>query len=669
MKIQFRNHWNEIFIFSILLLILLMLVRISNVLIFGDLQDIGQSLKFTDEFLFKGFRFDLKLISSILIALFWLPVILLSWLLPEKWFSNYLQLALKIILVLLVYVIFVDIGYIFYFQKPIDVLIFGLLEDDTDAIISTILANFKILLFFAAFILFTIGILRFYSSLVSRFKRPTEKLMSAKIQLFSWLISFLLLAMLARGSLDSFPLQRKHASVSDNTFLNSMVMNSVFNLYYSYRDKSVNNQAVFKQDILKLNQLGNVDQLLQKAGYDELHPLLRKTAKNTQLEKIKPHVIFVFMEGWSAQIARAHSVEKNNVLGEFAQHAAEDHFFTRFLASQYATNPAIEALLVNSPITPLSQSIANKTSFNLSNVLPFKKQNYRTLFLSGGYSSWRNHNNFWLLQGFDKYIGRSEIENSFQVDASDNPWGVYDQYVFDYLKKSLQQADQDGESLFSAVLTTNNHPPIRLPKSYVQPPLSPAAYGLKNDDQSKLSLLSGFHYQTDQLGQFISWIKNSEFRDKVIIAATGDHPQRTLLDNSSNAQKYIRYSVPTYFYVPESFDLIKEVPENVSGSHYDIFPTLIELSLSNAEYYNFGQPFMDKSVENSYGWATSGEFLFSEGIVDSRNNKLFRWLDDQQLLLNSTSELATEEQLSVINEERYRRILKKYLIVKDYKKH
>ena len=76
---------------------------------------------------------------------------------------------------------------------------------------------------------------------------------------------------------------------------------------------------------------------------------------------------------------------------------------------------------------------------------------------------------------------------------------------------------------------------------------------------------------------------------------------------------------------------------------------------------------MDKSVEDSYGWATSGEFIFSEGIVDSRNNKFYHWLDDQYLLLNSTSESATEEQLSVIREESYRRILKKYLIVKDYK--
>jgi len=54
-------------------------------------------------------------------------------------------------------------------------------------------------------------------------------------------------------------------------------------------------------------------------------------------------------------------------------------------------------------------------------------------------------------------------------------------------------------------------------------------------------------------------------------------------------------------------------------------------------------------------------------MVDSRNNKFYRWLDEQQLLLSSTSELVTEEQLSVINKERYRRILKKYLIVKDYR--
>ena len=643
-----------------------MLARISNVFTFGDLQDIGRSLTFLDEFLLKGFRFDIKLLASILITFVWFPVILLSWFTPKKWFALYLRLILKVFLVLLVYLIFVDTGYIFYFQKPIDVLIFGLFEDDTSAILSTIFDNYKVLLFFAGFIISTVAVLRLYSKIVNHFEYKPAKVSSVKIQLFSWLLSFLLLAVLARGSLDSFPLQRKHASVSDNTFLNSMVMNSAFNLYYAYHDKGVNSQAIFKQDILKINRLDNYRQLLEKAGYDDQHPAFKTTEKNVELEKIKPHVIFVFMEGWSSQIALTQSAD-NDVLGEFARHAEEDYFFTRFLATTYGTNPAIESLLMNSPITPLSQSIANKTQFTLSNVLPFKKQGYQTLFLSGGYSSWRNHNNFWLIQGFDQYTGRSQIENHFKVDASDNPWGVYDQYVFDYLKESLQQSEQSGRPLFSAVLTTNNHPPVRLPKSYQRPSFKPSVFGFDDSDETKLSQLSGYHYQTDQLGKFMSWIKNGEFKDKVIVVATGDHPQRTFIDNSATNEKYLRYSVPAYIYVPESMDKLKAVSRNIPGSHNDLFPTIFELSLSNASYYNFGQPFMDKKDGEAYGWATSGEFILQEGMLDSKNKTFYAWADAEKLLTNPVSEPVSDKQMSVINLEFYRKLLKEYLIVADYK--
>ena len=108
--------------------------------------------------------------------------------------------------------------------------------------------------------------------------------------------------------------------------------------------------------------------MIELAGYTEKQPLVRTTAVNEALEKARLHVIFVLMEGWSTQIALAQS-QSNDVLGEFSRHAKEDHFYTRFFANRYATNPSIEALLINLPITPLSQSIANETHFSLSNVL------------------------------------------------------------------------------------------------------------------------------------------------------------------------------------------------------------------------------------------------------------------------------------------------------------
>ncbi len=664
MRFQFRENLSVVVVFSILLLSLLTFARAFNVLVFGHWHELVMNAGYLDNLFFKGFRFDLKLLSSILLVIFWFPV-LLSWLFPGRIFHTYLKLVLNLILILLVFLVFVDVGYLYYFQRPVDVLIFGLFEDDTQAIMSTIVGNYLLLFIFAGFIVVFYLLSRsFYRLTAASYWKATGS-MSLLKQLMLWLVSLVVLVVLTRGSLDTFPLQRKHASVSDNTFINSMVMNSAFNLYYAYSDRKVSNQGLFKQDILKANGLANLQQLQQQAGYSSKNPLQRRTAFNAQLEKLRPHVIFVLMEGWSTQIARGQS-EQNNVLGEFARHAQQDHYFLQFFTNQYATNPSIEALLMNSPITPLSQSLASNTSLSLSNVLPFKQKDYQTLFLSGGYSSWRNHNNFWLQQGFDRYIGRSEIERFYTVDASDNPWGVYDEYLFKYLIKSIQQAEQDNQSLFSFVLTTNNHSPVRLPKTYRQPPLDPSVYGLPADDKEKISILTGYNYQSDQLGRFISWVKQSSLKDKVIIVATGDHPHRLFIDNSASEDKYLRYSVPAYFYVPESLDLLKDVAPDMPGSHNDLFPTLFELSLSQADYVNFGQPFNFKNIDTAYGRSSDGQFLFPEGVVDSQNHSFYRWLDDEKYLLNAQALTVPQSRLSDLSEEQYRRLLKQYLIVRDY---
>lgn len=667
--IKLHRYLKETLIFSALLLLFLMGARLAQVSIFGDWVELQNASRYFGDFFLRALRFDLKLVATAVFLLVWLPL-LLSPLIPEKIFTLYLRFILKTLLVSVIFLEFVDIGYLHYFQKPIDVFIFGLQGDDTRAVLSTMLGNADLLVLFAGFLLTSFTFIWLFSwASHSRQTSPDRVNRSVK-HFVVWFVGLLILFVLARGSIDTFPLQRKHASVSDNNFLNSMVMNSTFNLRYAYVDWEIANDGIFKRDIIRFHELSNVDELKSKAGYSESYPLIRSTAKDVLLEKTRPHVIFVQMEGWSAHIARKHS-EQNNVLGEFAQHAQQDHFYTQFFTNNYATNPSIEALLLNSPITPMSQSVARNTHFRLSNVTPFKDRNYQTLFLSGGYSSWRNHNDFWLKQGFDEYIGRSKIEQTFQVDASDNPWGVYDEYVFKYLEQRLQQAESLGESLFSFVLTTNNHPPIRLPESYEFPALDPQAYSNAEKGDAydyQMSLLQGFHYQTEQLGQFISWVKNSQFKDKVIIAATGDHPQRTFVENTAITDQYLRYSVPAYFYVPEALDKLKDSSKSLPGSHSDLFPTLFELALPEISYYNFGQPIMKKNAANAYGWISSGEYLFSNGVANSKNKKFYAWADDKNDRLNATATDIDEIKSRAIEQEHYRRILKQYLLVEDYQR-
>ncbi|RUM66100.1 MAG: hypothetical protein DSZ03_01655, partial [Sulfurimonas sp.] len=468
-----------------------------------------------------------------------------------------------------------------------------------------------------------------------------------------------------RGSFDTFPLSRKVINTNDNAFLNTLILNPLWHFYYAIRDRNENDFTLTGSTILKAAGVNNRSELLQHAGYGTTRPLEAVTPVNTYAKQHPPHVIFVLLEGWSTHPALEHSPH-NNILGAFAKHAKTDYFYPSFFSNAYGTNPTIENLLLNSPIKGISQSRATKISFALSSVLPFKVHGYHSLFLSGGSSSWRNHNQFWPRQGFDEYLGRSSIEHHFDVTC-DNPWGVYDEYLFAYLKERLLQHAKADTPSFTFVLTTNNHAPIRLPHDFKAPPFDLKALGFDADDTLHYDMLRGYYYQINAFGKFLDWLKSSPLKDEVIVVATGDHILKGYSDYFAPKMQYLKYAVPAYFYVPQAYDRLRHVSKDIVGSHDDLFPTLYELALSQAHYYNFGTPVMYKEPESSFGWNEQKRYLFSNGVV-TPDMKLHRFETAQRHYLHVNSIPPSPFQQQRIIRNRYEIALKKYLLVTEYER-
>ena len=474
-----------------------------------------------------------------------------------------------------------------------------------------------------------------------------------------------MLFVLARGTLSTFPLSRRNAIVTDNSFLNTLAFGPFWDLYYANHDRVENDFKLTTKKILKNIKAHNEEELKSRAGYSDTDPLLVHTKKDIFLEKHPPHVIFVQQEGWSTEVALLHD-DENNILGEFAKHGEEDYLYESFFSNAYGTSPTLNNLLLNSPISGLSQSRAAKVSFSTSSVLPFKARGYSTTFLSGGSSSWRNHNIFWPRQGFDRYIGRTTIEDHFNYKCN-NPWGVYEEYTYEYLKKILAEDIESGKPSFTFVLTTNNHGPIMLPDSFKRPKYNMKKMGFDANDKQHYTQLIGYMYQTDAFGKFLTWLKSSKYKDDVIVVATGDHILKGFANHNSPKQQYLKYAVLTYFYLPQKYDKLKDIPKDIVGSHNDLFPTLYELSLSDTEYYNFGQPIMYKNHKNAFGWQESNTFLYDEGVVTSSMN-LLKWdkTKQQRSLLNPKKETPTKYMKESIEKTKNQVLLKKYILVKEY---
>ena len=118
----------------------------------------------------------------------------------------------------------------------IDILIFGLVEDDTLAVLSSIIGDWRLVSVLIACV-FILAIL----SLI--FLKPKLTQTQEATDIAHWkngLIIFFIIATLfvgARGSLDTFPLSRKVSSISNNNFINSLVMNAPFHHLLQARRK------------------------------------------------------------------------------------------------------------------------------------------------------------------------------------------------------------------------------------------------------------------------------------------------------------------------------------------------------------------------------------------------------------------------------------------------
>ncbi len=648
-------------VFTFYTMALLVFTRVIILLYFGSEQNPSSS-ELLNLFV-MGFRFDLKLIATILLIFLYVPGLFFLFFRKSK-FLHVERILLFILFLILSIFSFIEFGYYLFFGNAIDLLIFGIADDGTVAVISSILGDWRLILLTFLSTLFLAG------SSYLHFKKQHQKIVinnTTKLgKEYAQAIGIiLLLAVLARGSLDTFPLSRKVMNTNDNAFLNTLVLNPVWHFYYAVKDRDENDFTLTSKKILKIAKVKNIDELMQRAGYSNENPLKRVTPENPLLQIKPPHVIFVLKEGWSTHPALDHSRD-NNILGEFAKHAQQDYFYKSFFSNAYGTNPTIENLLLNSPIKGISQSRATKISFSLSSILPFKEKGYSIHFLSGGSSAWRNHNQFWPRQGFDDYIGRSTLEKHFKVEC-DNPWGIYDEYLFEYLKESIIAHDKEKKPSFTFVLTTNNHTPIRLPESFKDPKFDLEKLGFAANDTLRYNMLCGYRYQTDAFGKFLTWLKSSSMSENVIVVATGDHILKGYDDYFTPKMQYLKYAVPAYFYVPQQYDRLRYIPEEIAGSHEDLFPTLDELALSQSSYYNFGTPIMYKKLESSFGWNEQDRFVFQDGVVTS-NLKMYSWENenDERRYLHVNPSALSDEKAKRIERNHNQILLKKYLLIKEY---
>jgi phosphoglycerol transferase MdoB-like AlkP superfamily enzyme len=563
------------------LVVALSLIRLGQLAYFWPS---GYHVSTTDlaSVLVQGFRFDLKVSA---VAGFLLLLVL-------PWVSGKVQGRIAAgVAFLYVMLSLVNLHYFGFYKTPIDSLVFGLVEDDTTAVLQTIWRDFPVIWTLLLAAVLTVGSVAFHRVLVRRL-RPDTVLQThhAAIKLVLVIVVFFALLFAGKGTIREMALQRQHLTVTTSQFLNDMVPNGPIALKYAWDSRGASQNLQNPLAGLKAMGFDSAQAAAQVLGLPHGSDAEIKAAL-TAHEALpagtpKKNLVFFLMESWSAE-PMLYQGPKFDVLGRLAPTLDKACHFSNFDSAHAGTHPSLEAILFSTPITPLTLGDVGRKPIPWAIPKVVKDAGYQTLFVTSARSGWRDLNRVLAVQGFDEVVDANTLKEQYP-DANLGIWGVWDSYVFKYLAKRLAAQPAD-KPIFVFVLTSTNHPPYDLPADYQRVPRDMAQWKGETTSDTLLLNLDSYHYAADLLGGFVQDVQKGPLKSHTIVAATGDHNVRSFGMYAEAPRRYLQRQVPFVIW-GEGLGGPQCGPQQaLPASHRDMFNTLLPLVGVNGPYINAGR--------------------------------------------------------------------------------
>ena len=157
------------------------------------------------------------------------------------------------------------------------------------------------------------------------------------------------------------------------------------------------------------------------------------------------------------------------MLGNLEPHIKEDFFFQNFLSAEQHTFASMQALLANFTGIDITESRYDKISLESAIPNVFKKQGYKTIFVTNGKKNWHKLGDYLTSLGFDEIYGWNDFKKNYPK-AETNFYGGYEDTVFLSILDRLKNK-KTSQPLLIFFLTTSNHSPYFLPQKYKPHPI------------------------------------------------------------------------------------------------------------------------------------------------------------------------------------------------------
>ncbi len=353
-----------------------------------------------------------------------------------------------------------------------------------------------------------------------------------------------------RGRIAS-PIRTGDAFYCTNPFLNQLGLNPAFTLMKSMAEKvSLMDEAL---------ALKNTQELLGINQPLPASPIARMVPGSDQPHRY--NVVLVLMESMSANYMGTFG-NPEGLTPNLDSLVQQSWFFPNCYSAGIHTSNGIFASLYSFPalkrIRPMSAVPARQFSG-----LPYTLQQhgYHNLFFSTHGFSFDNLGTF-IPHNFFNELYTAE---NYPSDKIIGPFGVPDDFVFQFAIDKLNQRKGD-QPFLATILTTSNHDPYILPPYY------------KATKKDKAS--NGVAYADWSIGQFLEKAKTAPWFDSTIFVFVSDHGLKV---GDSSYDLALSYNhIPLFFYAPKILGKAHRYEQFIG--QIDIFPSLMHLL--NQPYIN-----------------------------------------------------------------------------------
>ena len=335
-----------------------------------------------------------------------------------------------------------------------------------------------------------------------------------------------------------------------------------------------------------------------------------------------------------------------DLLGALRPHWESDWRFDRFVSEGNGTIDSLARLLVRSPMKAIGQSSAASAKFAGNAFAPYLQRGYRVLFVTSGTATWRN-----LGPSCASRARTSSSTSRRCASAIPRRRSAPGACPTNTCSATWRNGWPRPTAPASPCSSWRCRPPI----TPFTPPPGAGGRDLALDEATRAKhfhdwtgiddVLGTLRYANDQLGGFITRVKASPAGLRTIIAATGDH-NILGVDYQNPDDAALARAVPFYVYAPPAYRANAVYDRERIGSHKDIMPTLYQLSLSQAPYFQSGCDLLARHPDSGWCFGFNAPYLMltqAGAYQPQRPSRIRPWAGPSGLALAAERDATAEE--------------------------